>query len=131
MIITPDLIQNTFFTFYLTVIHNFLAIGYALGIGVSAFLAIHKPSRYAVFLLLGFILLLFGFEYEKHVLEGLREQTLNALITVQDHKKVRRVVHIVLVKALPILLPLIGWGFVIMGVYLFQRERKKFDHPVK
>ena len=92
---------------------------------VSALLAIRKPSRYAIFLLLGFILLLFGFEYQKHILEGLKDQTINALITVQEHNKVRRLVNIVLVKATPLLLPFFGWLFVITGAYLFQRRKMK------
>lgn len=124
MIITPDLKQNILLTIYLTIADNFFAVLYGAGIIVSAFLAIRKPSRYAVFLLLGFILLLFGFEYQKHILEGLKDQTINALITVQEHNKVRRLVNIVLVKAAPILIPLFGWIFVIVGVYLFNRGRK-------
>jgi len=124
MIITPDLKQNILLTIYLTVADNFFAVFYALGIVISALLAIRKPSRYAIFMLLGFILLLFGFEYQKHILEGLKEQTINALITVQEHNKVRRLVNIVLVKAAPILLPFFGWTFIIAGIYLFKRGRK-------
>lgn len=124
MIITPDLKQNILLTMYLTIADNFIAIVYATGILISALLAIRKPSRAFIFLLLGFILLLFGFEYQKHILEGLKEQTINALITVQEHNKVRRLVNIVLVKAAPILIPLFGWIFVIVGVYLFNRGRK-------
>ena len=124
MSITPDLKQNIVLTVYLTVVDNFTALIYAAGIGISAIMAIRKPSRYAVFLLLGFILLLFGFEYKKHILDGLKEQTLNALITVQEHNTVRRIVNIVLVKAVPILVPFFGWIFVVLGIYLFNRERK-------
>ena len=124
MSITPDLKQNIVLTIYLTVVDNFTALIYAAGIGISALLAIRKPSRYAVFLLLGFILLLFGFEYKKHILDGLKEQTLNALITVQEHNTVRRIVNIALVKAAPLLFPLVGWSFVILGAYLFNCERK-------
>ena len=123
MSITPDLKQNIVLTIYLTVVDNFIALLYAAGIGISALMAIRKPSRYAVFLLLGFILLLFGFEYKKHILDGLKEQTLNALITVQEHNTVRRIVNIALVKAVPILPPLAGWTFVITGAYLFKKER--------
>jgi len=123
MSITPDLKQNIALTIYLTIADNFSAVLYAVGIGISALLAIRKPSRYAVFFLLGFILLLFGFEYKKHILDGLKEQTINALITVQEHYTVRRIINIILVKAAPILFPLIGWIFVILGAYLFNKER--------
>lgn len=124
MAITPDLKHNILLTIYLTIADNFVAFLYALGIGVSAFMAIRKPSRYAVFMLLGFILLLFGFEYNKHILEGLKEQTINALITVQEHNTVRRLINIALVKAAPLLLPLSGWTLVFLGVYMFKKEKK-------
>lgn len=125
MFITPDLKQNILLTMYLTIADNFVAIVYAAGILISALLAIRKPSRAFIFLLLGFILLLFGFEYEKHILFGLKEQTINALITIQEHNKVRRLVNIILVKAAPILLPVTGWGFILVGIYLFRREKKQ------
>ena len=124
MTITPDLKQNIILTVLSTIGDNFTAFVYAAGILVSAFFAIKKPSRAFIFLLLGFILLLFGFEYQKHILEGLKDQTINALITVQEHNTVRRIVNIVLVKATPIFLPLSGWIFVVVGIYLNRRERK-------
>ena len=124
MSITPDLKQNIALTVYLTVVDNVTALIYAAGICISAVMAIRKPTRSAVFFLLGFILLLFAFEYKKHILDGLKEQTLNALITVQEHNTVRRIVNIVLVKAAPILLPLSGWTFIVLGIYFFRQERK-------
>lgn len=122
--ITPDLKQNIILTVYLTIFHNLPVVIYGGGILISALLAIRKPTRSYIFFLLGFILLLFAFEYQKHILDGLKEQTINALITIQEHNKVRRIVNIVLIKALPLLLPLSGWGFVIFGAYLLKKERK-------
>ena len=122
--ISPDLKQNIALTVYLTVADNFAAVLYAVGIAAAALLAIRKPSRYTIFLLLGFILLLFGFEYSKHIVEGLKEQTVNALITVQEHYTVRRIVTIAIAKAAPLFFPLMGWIFVLTGGYLFYRERK-------
>lgn len=122
MAITPDLKQNIFYTVYFTVSHNLPVFVYGSGIVLFAFLAILRPRRSFVLFLLGFIILLFAFEYEKHILEGLKEQTINALITIQEHNKVRRLINITLVKALPLLLPLTGWGCVVFGVYLFRKE---------
>lgn len=124
MIITPDLKQNILYTVYFTITHNVPVFVYGTGILVSIVLAIIKPSRSYLFFLLGFILLLFAYEYQKHILDGLKEQTINALITIQEHNKVRRLVNIILVKAAPILLPLCGWTFIVVGGYLFKRERK-------
>ncbi len=123
--ITPDLKQNIFYTLYFTISHNALALFYFAGIICSVILAIIKPSRKSIFLLLGFILLLFGFEYNKHIVEGLREQTLNALITIQEHNKVRKVINIITLKLLPILLPLAGWSLIGASVYFFTKQKKK------
>lgn len=120
--LTPDLKQNIFYTVYFTVTHNLPVFIYGFGILVFAILAIVKPRRSFILLLLGCIILLFGFEYEKHILEGLREQTINALITVKEYGFVRRVVNIVLVKLLPLGLPVAGWGLIIFGIYLYKKE---------
>lgn len=125
MFITPDLKQNILYTMYFTITHNVPVFVYGTAILVSIVLAIIKPSRSYLFFLLGFIVLLFAYEYQKHILDGLKEQTINALITIQEHNKVRRLVNIILVKAAPILLPLTGWGFILVGVYLFKREKKQ------
>jgi len=124
MIITPDLKQNIFYTLFFTITHNLPVFIYGAGIIVFALLAMIKPKRSFVLFLLGFIVLLFAFEYQKHILDGLKEQTINALITIQEHNKVRRVINIVLVKALPILMPLAGWGLLLCGAYLFKKENK-------
>lgn len=126
--LTPDLKQNILYTAYFTVTHNFLAIFYAAGILFAAALSIFRPSRKAVLLLLGFIILLFGYEYNKHILDGLREQTINALITVQEHNKVRRLINAVTVKVLPLLLPVTGWFFVAAAVYLHINTKKTSGH---
>lgn len=122
MSITPELRQNIFYTIYFTVTHNFPVFIYGAGIVIFAVLAIIKPRRSFILLLLGFIILLFAFEYQKHILDGLKEQTINALITIQEHNTVRRMINIILVKALPVLMPLSGWILVGGGVYIYKKE---------
>ncbi|MFZ2206349.1 MAG: hypothetical protein WA061_06860 [Microgenomates group bacterium] len=122
MTFTSDLQQNVFYAVYFTVTHNLPVFIYGAGICISALMAIIKPKRSYVLFLLGFIILLFAFEYQKHILDGLKEQTINALITVQEHNLVRRVVNIILIKLLPLGMPLIGWSFIILGVYLHKRK---------
>ncbi len=124
MTINAELRQNIFYTVYFTVTHNLPVFIYGTGILCFALLSIVKPRRSYILMLLGFILLLFGFEYNKHILESLKEQTINALITTQEHNLVRRIVNIVIVKALPLLLPLTGWGAVLSGIYFFKKEEK-------
>ena len=124
MTINAELRQNIFYTVYFTVTHNLPVFIFGTGILCFALLSIAKPRRSYILLLLGFILLLFGFEYNKHILENLKEQTINALITTQEHNLVRRIVNIVIVKALPLLFPLMGWSSVLSGIYFFKREKK-------
>lgn len=123
MALTPELKQNIFYTVYFTVTHNIPVFVYGTGIAVSAVLAILKPKRSYVLFLLGFIILLFAFEYQKHILDGLKEQTINALITIQEHNLVRRIINIVLIKLLPLGMPLVGWTFIILGAYLLRKKK--------
>jgi len=125
MIITPDLKQNLFYMIYFTVTHNAPVFIYGIGILYAIIHSIIKPSRGSVILLLGFILLLFGFEYNKHILDGLREQTINALITVQEHNKVRRIINIITLKAIPFLAPVLGWIMVGSGIYMLYFRKGK------
>lgn len=123
--LTPDLKQNIFYTIYFTVTHNLPAFIYSAGILMAVTLSLLKPSRKSVLLLLGFITLLFAYEYNKHIVEGLREQTINALITIQEHNKVRRLINIVLIRLLPVLMPLAGWIMVGISAVLHYKSRKK------
>ena len=125
MTITPELQQNIFYTVYFTVVHNFSALVYFSGAIIFAGLSIVRPKRAFVLLLLGCIILLFGFEYQKHIEDSLRTQTLNSLITIQEHNQVRRVVNATFVKLIPWGLPLAGWSLVGYGSYLLYTERKK------
>lgn len=123
MALTPELKQNIFYTVYFTVTHNVPVFVYGAGILISSVLAILKPKRSYVLFLLGFIILLFAFEYQKHILDGLKEQTINALITIQEHNLVRRIVNIVLIKLLPIGMPVVGWTFIVFGTYLLRKKK--------
>lgn len=123
--IPADLKQNIFYTALFIIMHNFMALVFLAGIAISAFILIIRPSRWSTLLLFGFIILLFGFEYNKHIVEPLKEQTLNSLITIQEHNKVRRLVNIILVKGLPILLPLAGWSLVGLGTFLKLTSKKR------
>lgn len=122
MTFTSDLQQNVFYAVYFTVTHNLPVFIYGACICISALMAIIKPKRSYVLFLLGFIILLFAFEYQKHILDGLKEQTINALITVQEHNLVRRIVNIILIKLLPLGMPVVGWSFVILGIYLHKKK---------
>ncbi|PIY69399.1 hypothetical protein COY90_00870 [Candidatus Roizmanbacteria bacterium CG_4_10_14_0_8_um_filter_39_9] len=129
--INPDLKQNIFYAVFFTVTHNALALFYFMGIVFAVGLSLFRPSRKSVLLLVGFSLLLFGFEYNKHIVEGLREQTLNALITVQEHNFVRRIVNVFTLRLFPIMFPLGGWSLVLLSGLLYFKRHKIDKHRPK
>lgn len=114
--VAPDLRQNIAVTLYLLFTHNYIAIAYFTGMVIGIILSIKKPSRFATFIFLGFGLLLFSYEYDKHIIAGLREQTLRSLITVTPHFKLQRLVNLFLSDLLPVLFYITGWGLLLGSI---------------
>lgn len=126
MPIAPDTQQNILYTIYFILLHNGLAVLFALGIVVSIAWAIYKPSRSAIFALVGFALLLLGFEYTKHIMEPLMEQTKTSLITERQSYRLAWLVEKVLGKAVPIGLYVGGaLSLVISGMLVLLRITKR------
>ncbi|MEI6533345.1 MAG: hypothetical protein WCO06_05900 [Candidatus Roizmanbacteria bacterium] len=117
-----DLKQNIFYTIYFIILHNFLAIIFAIGIVVSLGMAFYKPSRKTLFIFIGFILFLFAFEYNKHIAEPLTEQTVNSLITEVPRYKLQSFISKFLIRIVPALL-YIG-GAVSIGLAGFIHTRR-------
>lgn len=120
-----ELQQNIIHTIYALFIHNYIVFAYFFGLLFSLYLAIKSPSRFAVFLSIGFALLTFSFEYDKHIVAGLREQTINSLITAEPHYRLQRWLNILISEVLPILFYLVGW--VMIYIALFLKGFKKND----
>lgn len=113
-----DLQQNIIVTFYLLFSHNYIAIAYFSGMLLGIILSLVKPSRFAVFVFLGFAILLFSYEYDKHIIAGLREQTLKSLITVNPHYRLSRFVNLFLSDLLPVIFYISGWGLVLGAIVI-------------
>ena len=120
----PDVRQNLYYTLYFIVFHNFQAIVYATGIIIALLYALYRPSRATILLLLGFVILLFNFEYNKHIADALREQTLNSLVTVRQSAIIPRLLNIILIKLPRYILPLLGWGLIIIAFFIGKKTRK-------
>ena len=104
-------------TLYLTFSHNQLVIAYVAGVVISAFMAFKKPSRFYLMLLLGFAILAFNFEYDKHIIDGLREQTLNAIVTDPGkHFRAQRFISLVITELVPVGLYILGWGTIFVAI---------------
>ncbi|OGG06244.1 hypothetical protein A3D05_03715 [Candidatus Gottesmanbacteria bacterium RIFCSPHIGHO2_02_FULL_40_24] len=112
----PDLRQNIIVTLYLLFSHNYIAFAYFTGIILGIILSIWKPSRFSVFILLGFAVLLFSYEYDKHIIAGLREQTLQSIITVTPHFRFQRLINLFISEILPVVFYVSGWGLVFAAV---------------
>ncbi|MBP9691176.1 hypothetical protein KBD81_03805 [Candidatus Woesebacteria bacterium] len=124
---SPDTQQNIIVAVYLIVLHNFEAILYSVGIGATTLWALYKPTQGKILILWGFIFLLFAFEYDKHILEPLKKQTLNSLITERQSVRIEYVITKTFTKAVPLALPFTGWSLVIIGVFfdkILVRVRK-------
>lgn len=111
-----DLQRNLINTFYLLFSHNYIVFSYFVGVLIAAFMSIARPSRFSVIMLLGFLTLLFSFEYDKHLIVPFREQTLKSLITETPHFRLQRLVDIVIAELLPIVFYSIGWGLTFFGI---------------
>ena len=122
-----DLQQNIFVTLYLLFSHNYEAFAYLVGILIGIVLAFYRPSRFALFILLGFAILLFSYEYDKHIIVGLREQTLKSLITTTPHFKVARIVNLLLSDIMPIFFYVVGWGMVFTAIVSAALKIKKHE----
>ncbi|MGD9129276.1 MAG: hypothetical protein PVJ09_02205 [Candidatus Woesebacteria bacterium] len=118
---------------YLTFLHNSDAIALFLGIILALVLLLRKPRRVYVFFLLAFVLLLARFEYLKHVVDPLQEQTVTTVIQEEGHHRAKRWFDVFFNDFVPMILYLSGWGTLFLGILIsggdmgkdFLRWRKK------
>ena len=113
----PDTKQNLFYTIYFLLLHNAEAIFYLSAVILFTLLALYKPTRGKVITKWGFLILLFAFEYNKHILEPLTLQFMNSLITERPSFRIEYTINLILVKLVPTGLPIIGWCLVVLGFF--------------
>ncbi len=111
--------------FYFTFLHNADAIAYLIGIIFIFVLLLKKPSRVLVLFLIGFIALELRFQYLKHIVDPLYDQTVGTLIQTNSFYRSRRFIDILLNDITPMLLYLGGWGSLLSGVFLSSFSLKK------
>ena len=130
--------QGLFQLVYFTFLHNELAIGFALLAIVSLVILIKKPARRYVFFFVGFLILLFHFEYNKHIVKDLADQTVSTVFLEEGNYKARWLTNGLIYHAVPTVLWLIGWLGIALGVInpkfkklsnFFQKKKqeKKID----
>lgn len=120
---TAELKQNIFVTISLLILHNWLVILFSLGLIISLGWLIYRPKREYVLFFIGFGLLVFGFEYNKHIADGLIEQTTNSLITMTRHYKLEWLIRVSLSKLLPLFFYFLGVSSILGGVFIIIKPR--------
>ena len=120
----PDLTANLIHAIYAIFIHNYILLAYLLGLLISIVVAIKRPSRFALFFILGFAILAFSFEYDKHIVDGLRKQTLQSLITAKPHYRAQRWVNLIIGEVLPIFFYILGWILIYLAILSAGRRKK-------
>ena len=108
--------QGIFQLIYFTYLHNQLVIGMLAAALVSLWLLIKKPTRQLVFFFLGFLILIFHFEYQKHIVQDLADQTISTLFLEEGHYRFRWLTKVAIYHGLPLLMWLAGWGSIILGL---------------
>jgi len=103
-------------TAFLTFSHNQYAIAFFFGILLAILILLKKPSRYATLLLIGFATLLLGFEYDKHIIEPLQNQTLESLSLDASEASTSLFLVRTFQKLLPIGFFIIGWGSLFLAM---------------
>ncbi|MBQ6154384.1 hypothetical protein IJI99_00700 [bacterium] len=114
--------QGIFQLIYFTYLHNELVIGLCLALAATIICLIKKPTRQLVFFLLGFLMLIFHFEYQKYIVQGLADQTIATLFLEEGHYRGRWLTQVAIYHLVPLLLWLTGWGCVILGLLNVNEE---------
>lgn len=104
-------------TIFLTFLHNQYAIAFFFGALLSLAALLIKPSRSTVLLLIGFITLFIGFEYDKHIIIPLQDQTLSSLGLEESGGSAQTLVLRTFQKLLPVFFFTVGWGSIFIVIF--------------
>lgn len=124
----PDVEQAIEHLFKLTFLHNAYPIVLFFGAFTSLGFALHKPSRPRILFFTGLMLLFLHFEYQKHIVEPLLEQTQITLTTDVPRWRFIWFTEKFLTKITPIML--FGGGLFASFLALFLARHGKKKRPV-
>lgn len=121
-----ELTLNLIHTAYLTFNHNSVVIAYVAGFAVCALLSLWRPSRYTLLMLLGFLILALGFEYDKHLVGPLVRQTLNSVVQEPGSSiRTTKLINLFLGEVAPVLFFVFGWVFIFTATVVGARRCKR------
>ena len=116
--------QGLFQLVYWTWLHNYEVIALSFGCFLAIGLMFKKPKRIYMIFFLGFLLLVFQFEYTKHLVKSLEEQTLQTAIVSDSQTKARKLIDFTLNRLVPFCSYLGGWGMIFVGMIIGGKEKK-------
>jgi len=109
---------------YFTWLHNSEAIAYFIGCVITLVLQFIKPRRLNLLFFIGFLLLLLEFQYVKHIVEPLEQQTLQTVLQQgASGARFTKLTGIFLEKLIPFGLYLGGWGAILSGIWIGNKKR--------
>jgi hypothetical protein len=111
---------------YATWLHNAEVLAYFVGIMFALYLLYKHPSRARTLLLVAFTALLIRFEYIKHIVDPLQQQTVGVVVTQDGDFGARRLIDLILNDAVSLSLYMVGWGSLFGAI--FTLTRKNEDH---
>lgn len=117
--------QGLFQLVYWTWLHNYEVIALAFGALLAILLMMKNPKRIYLLFFLGFSLLIFQFEWTKHIAQSLEQQTLQTVIVSDTQTKAKKLIDFTLNRLVPFATYLSGWGLIFMGMILGGRNTKK------
>ncbi len=112
---------NTGFSFYS---HNWQLVYFGIFSFVCFIKLIMKPSRYYSLLLLGFLCLLFQFEYTKHLIPHVRVNVTD-LILVDPARRSFNLADLFFSKLFPLLLQAFGWFLIFVSIFILHRDKNQ------
>jgi len=115
--------QGLFQLIYWTWLHNYEVIALAFGALLAIGLMMKNPKRIYLLFFLGFSLLIFQFEWTKHIVQSLEEQTLQTVIVSDTQTKARRLIDFTLNRLVPFGTYLGGWGLIFIGMILGGKKK--------
>ena len=124
--ISLEVTNSLFKGLYLLFDHNALVLAYISGLIICGFISFLRPSRLAFLFTFSFAALAFGYEYDKHIIEPLRTQTLATVIpTPGTHQRAAKLIDLVLSNLLPVFFFIIGWSSLFITIIISIWPKKK------
>jgi len=116
---SPELQRGLLDLIYFTWLHNAEAIAYFVGCLLTLGLQFIRPRRLYLLFFVGFLLLLLQFQYVKHIVAPLEEQTLQTVLQQgSEGLRFTKLTSFFLQKLVPLGLYLAGWGSIFGGIFL-------------